>query len=167
MLPVQTHPWEGQSHPLSNISLACNVDQQCFDRAIAAASIRALPEEERAAALEDATMISAHKCVGAVRYVCDYATKHAKAVHDPLQSVGTSLADVDSRIAAKEAAEGRKVTSRVAARQRLNRAVSGYNKAFAKPLFAAMYPWMGSDYSRHGNKVLNPSGYSPGSQKHS
>ena len=147
VLPRQTHPWEGPSHPLSNVGLACNVDQSCFDRVVAASSILALPPGDRPAALEEAVMVSAHKCVGAVRYVCDYATKHALAVHDPLQSVGTSLADVDSRIAAKEAAEGCKVGHRVAARQRLNRAVSGYNKAFAKPLFAAMFPWLGSDYT--------------------
>ena len=70
----QTHPWEGASNPLSNVSLLCNVDEQCFDRAISVASIRALPENERATALDSATMVSAHKCVAAVRYVCDYAT---------------------------------------------------------------------------------------------
>ena len=141
-----THPWEGNSHPLPNTALLCNVDASCFDRAIDVKSIRALPKDEQDAALESATMISAHKCFSAARYVHDYATKHAKAVHDPLQSVGTSLADLDARTKTKEAEEGRKIGHRVAARQRLNRAVSGYNKAFAKPLSAAMFPWMGSDF---------------------
>ena len=88
VLPRQTHPWEGPSHPLSNVGLACNVDQSCFDRVVAMSSIRALLRDEQPAALEEAVMISAHKCVGAVRYVCSYRASRGALPLPPLPSPG-------------------------------------------------------------------------------
>ena len=65
------------------------------------------------------------------------------------ERLGASVSTVHS---AKEGGGGEKITPRDAQRQRLNRATSGFNKAFAKPLVAALWPYFGSDYSKESRK---------------
>ena len=56
VLPEQTHPFEGKTHPLSLVGLGSNFDMQCFDRALDVAGVRALPEDEQQRQAEEHTL---------------------------------------------------------------------------------------------------------------
>eukprot|EP00660_Eupelagonema_oceanica_P004754 gene4754-20127_t len=156
VLPRQAHPFEGPTHPLSNTLLFCNFDIQIFDRVLDMRRICSMPPNQQGEALQDCLMIGAHRNHLAVLYACAYASKAFTPHGNALQSVGVSLADLDARIADAEAEEGQKLARRVRMRKRLQRATSGYNKQFAKPLSALVFPYLGSDYTGFANDRGRP-----------
>ena len=147
VLPEQTHPFEGKTHPLSLNGIQSNFDMQCFDRVMDIPGVRALPQDEQQAALRDLILIGQHKVQLSVFYSCAYAMKKLKAHGNPLESAGVSLADLDKRLQAAEEEAGKRLSDRIRGQKRLQRALSGHSKVFTQSLMMAMWPYVGSDYT--------------------